>query len=88
MVYCYHTKLNEPEAPGIEADCRSGALGCVDCKANLSRKLADYFATFRERREALAAKPDVVRGHVEDGTRRARAEAGKTMAMVHDAMGI
>jgi tryptophanyl-tRNA synthetase len=86
VVFNFHTKFNEAEAPGIEADCRSGALGCVACKGNCAERLARHFAPFRERRAALAANPGIVAEALADGLGRARRVAEQTMAEVRDAV--
>ncbi len=50
LVFQYHLKFNPTEAPQIERDCRSGALGCVDCKNRIAQKIAEALAPIREKR--------------------------------------
>ncbi|MGE5846466.1 MAG: tryptophan--tRNA ligase, partial [Ignavibacteria bacterium] len=40
LIFAYHKKFNPGEVPEIEAGCRSGALGCVDCKMNCASKIS------------------------------------------------
>ncbi|HUI11657.1 MAG TPA: tryptophan--tRNA ligase [Bacteroidota bacterium] len=86
LVFRYHGKFNSPEAGAIEAGCRSGALGCVECKARIATVVADHLAPFRERRDRLAARPDEVKSILASGEERARARAQETMAQVRAAM--
>lgn len=87
-IYTYHTKFNQQETEEIARDCRSGALGCVACKKNLAGKLTTYLAPFREKRAHFEAHPDEIQDIIATGNARAREEAQKTMAMVHEAMHI
>ncbi len=51
----------------IEAQCRAGTRGCVDCKRIFADSLVREFAPFRERAEYLRAHPEEVRGVLEAG---------------------
>ena len=42
LIFTYHTKFNVPEVPVIDRDCRSGALGCVDCKMNAANHIEHW----------------------------------------------
>ena len=88
LVYTYHQKFNPTETEQIAADCRSGALGCVDCKRRVAGRIADVLAPVRERRAALEARPSDALDVLAQGERVARARAEQTMADVHRAMGI
>jgi tryptophanyl-tRNA synthetase len=70
----------------IESGCRSGTLGCVDCKKQIAARLTDVLAPFREKRAELEANPGVIRDILADGEQRARARAQMTMGEVHSAM--
>ena len=85
-VYHWHRKFNPGEIPQIEADCKSGALGCVDCKKNCAGKIADFLAPIHEKRAALIKDADYVRDILTEGTNRARQEAQQTMEEVHKSM--
>ncbi len=87
LVFTYHQKFNPGAVPEVESGCRSGDLGCVQCKRMLAEAISEYFKEFRRKREALAADLDAVRAIIDDGNKRARAAAQETMALVRDAMG-
>ncbi len=85
-VFALHRIFNREETPQIEKDCRSGALGCVECKLNLTGKVEAYLTPIWERRAALS--DDQVVEILQEGTRRAREKAQETMQEVRDALGL
>lgn len=85
-VFTYHRKFNPDEIAEIEQDCRSGALGCVACKKNLSEKLAIYLAPFREKRNYYEQHIDEVTDIIAQGNAKAQKVASETMAEVHKVM--
>jgi len=87
-VYTYHRKFNPEEIPEVSRDCKSGALGCVDCKRNLAGKIAEYFAEFREKREYYETHVDEVKEIIANGDKIAGEVAEQTMKEVYDAMHI
>jgi len=87
-VFTLHGFFSPDQVAQIEDDCRSAAIGCVQCKRLFANNLADYFAPFRERRATLAADPDQVWDVLADGARRASRIATETMAEVKAAIGL
>jgi len=85
-VFAYHQKFNIAEVPQIEEDCKSGVLGCVDCKKNCATKIADFFGPHREKRAYYLNHPDEVNDIIESGNDAARKVAEATMEDVHKAM--
>lgn len=88
LVYKYHEKFAPGGAVEVAATCRSGALGCVECKTRVAQKIADDLAPFRERRSRLETRPAEVLEILTDGERRARTRAEATMVEVHAAMNL
>lgn len=86
LVFTYHTKFNPGEVPQIDADCRSGALGCVECKMRVSDKIIEALAPFREKRAHYESHPTEIQEILADGEKRARTRAQQTMTDVHSAM--
>jgi tryptophanyl-tRNA synthetase len=70
------------------ARAAAGGLGYGELKQDLLRRLLEYFAPMRERRDALAMRPAEVEDVLADGARRARAIAGPVLAAVREAAGI
>ena len=87
-IFTYHQKFNPAELPEIERDCRSGVLGCVDCKNNLADKLSTYLEPIREKRSELEKNKSYVRDVIVSGNEKAQVEAKMTMEQVRDAMKI
>ncbi len=85
-IYLLH-RIYTPNAENVIAPpCRSGELGCVDCKAHLARNLNAALAPIRERRAELLQKPDYVWEVLKTGGERARQRAENVMGKVRDAM--
>ncbi len=70
--------------PEIAAACRSGALGCVACKADLAANLNAYLEPVRARRAAI--DPLTVEEIIAEGSARASTVAARTLADVKEAM--
>jgi len=87
-VFSLHQFFSAGEVDQIEADCRSAAIGCVDCKKKFARNLSEYFAPFRERRAEFAADPNYVWDVLADGARRASAIADDVLGEVKAAVGL
>jgi tryptophanyl-tRNA synthetase len=85
-VFTYHRKFNPEQVPEIERDCKSGALGCVACKKNLSEKLALYLQPFREKRKYYEQHIDEVMAIIDRGNAAARKVARETMNEVYKVM--
>lgn len=76
------------ELAEFKADMQRGGRGYGDFKKQLLAKLQTYFAPIRERYFELKSRPDDVRDIMQDGTRRARAIAQKTLDAARHAVGL
>ncbi|MFN3344786.1 MAG: tryptophan--tRNA ligase [Chloroherpetonaceae bacterium] len=86
-VFAYHKRFTRAEeVKQIDADCRSGALGCVDCKTRCAASISEFLAPILERRAQLEQKPDDVKAILLEGEARAKQVAEQTMSEVHEAM--
>lgn len=86
LIFAYHKKFNPGEVPEIDAGCRSGALGCVDCKMNCASKISLFLEPIREKRKYYEERTDEVKSILNDGEQRARKAAEATMTEVHQKM--
>ncbi len=86
LVFTYHKKFNPAEVVQIEADCRSGVLGCVNCKLNCSVKINEFLAPMIEKRKAYERNIDRVKEILNEGEKKAKAVAQLTMKEVHQKM--
>ena len=86
LIFSYHKKFNPSQVPQIETDCRSGALGCVDCKLNCSEKISAFLAPIIEKRKHYENNMKEVLDILADGEARGKKAAQETMSEVHDKM--
>jgi tryptophanyl-tRNA synthetase len=87
-VYYFHKIYSQGELPDIEAGCRSGALGCTDCKKRLMKTMGEATAPMVEQRLELAKNPNLVQDVLSTGNRKAREVARQTLGEAQDAMGM
>ena len=78
----------EPEREEMFARAGKGGLGYGDVKKNLLERLLAYFEPMRERREALAKRPDEVEEILAAGVRRARELAAPVLEGARAAAGL
>jgi tryptophanyl-tRNA synthetase len=86
LVFTYHKKFNPGDIPEIEANCRSGALGCVDCKMRCASKINEMLAPILEKRKIYADDTNKVKEILHDGESKAKVVAKQTMDEVHQKM--
>lgn len=88
-VYTMHRAFSAPESVAdVERDCRSGALGCGECKMRLAAAMNAELAPVRERAAELRADRKRVLRVLQDGAARAKDIAASTLTDVHRAMGL
>ena len=85
-IFVYHRKFNPGQLDEVETSCKSGELGCVDCKKNLAGKLAAYFEPFREKRAYYEKNINEVNDIINQGNSIASQVAKQTMGEVYEAM--
>jgi tryptophanyl-tRNA synthetase len=83
-IFAYHRLCNVPRVDAIRTDCRSGALGCVACKAECAEAMNAWLRPLRERRASFDRTS--VERIIADGTARARLVAADTIRDVKRAM--
>jgi tryptophanyl-tRNA synthetase len=79
---------SEPEREQMKARAAAGGLGYGEVKKDLLARLNARFAPMRERRAALAARPDELEDVLADGARRARAIARPVLDACREAAGL
>jgi tryptophanyl-tRNA synthetase len=88
-VYDFHKIFSsENVRKQVDTDCRTAAIGCIDCKRQVADAMVERFSPMWERRATLTAHPDQTKEIVESGRQRASTMASKTMTEVKDAMKI
>ena len=87
MVAYYHKLFsNKEEVETVCKECREGKRGCVQCKKQLAKNIADELKPIREKRAYYEAHPEEVDKILIEGTNKARKEAKETMKKVKKAM--
>jgi tryptophanyl-tRNA synthetase len=87
-VYSLRRIFTPDRVEELDTACRGATIGCVQCKKELAEGMVQYFAPFRERREALAQKPQYLREVVKDGACRASVIARATLDEVKTVMNL
>ncbi|MEG8947408.1 tryptophan--tRNA ligase [Rosettibacter firmus] len=86
LVFTYHKKFNPEEVNEIEKNCRSGALGCVECKAKCASKINSFLQPIIEKRKYYENNLDIVKEVLIEGEKKAKAVATATMEEVRSKM--
>ncbi len=86
-VFAWHKLFSPPETIAwAEQGCRSAGIGCVDCKKAMAENLVKWIEPIQERRKQFEAAPQKVWDILEEGDKKARAEAKNTMKRVRNAI--
>ena len=87
MVAYYHKLFSKPEeVEAVCKECREGKRGCVQCKKQLAKNIADELKPIREKRAYYELHPEEVDKILIEGTNKAREVAKETMKKVKKAM--
>jgi len=86
-VFAYHKLFSLPETiTKVDRDCRTAAIGCVDCKKLMAENLVTWIEPIQTRRQEFEAHPEQVWDILDAGSKRAHAAAKKTMKRVRNAI--
>ena len=88
-IFTIHRLLSkEQEIAYVNKECRAAGIGCLDCKKILLENLDKELEPIRQKQLELRKKEDYIYNILEDGSKRAKAIAKKTMAEVYEKIGI
>jgi len=88
-VFSFHEIYTRDEmVQQIKRDCRKAEIGCVDCKKMMAENLIKALAPIREKRSELGSDMKRIKDIIEQGNRKARSIAQKTMTEVKEAVRI
>ena len=88
-VFSFHEIYTQKERiKEIEKCCRTATIGCVECKRLMAENLNKGLESIRERRKELESRMDYVEDIIEEGNKRAKEIAKKTMQEVREAIGL
>src|SRR5258705_8977989 len=85
--YDWHKLFSSPSTLEWAAQgCRTAGIGCIECKAKMADHLIEWIAPVRERRLEYEKHPKRVLEVIDEGSKKARVEAQKTMGRVREAV--
>lgn len=72
----------------VDQDCRTAAIGCIDCKHQVADAMVERYRPMWEKRATILQHPEQTQEMVEEGRKRASRVAQETMQEVKTAMKI
>jgi tryptophanyl-tRNA synthetase len=86
-VFAWHKLFSPPETIArVDAECRTAAIGCVDCKKLMADNLVRWIEPIQANRKKLEANPQQVWDILDDGSKKAHKVAETTMKRVRNAI--
>ncbi len=79
---------SKKEQEYCDHECRKAGIGCLDCKKILHENIVKTLKPIQERQNDLRQRRDFIDGILQEGRRRAKAIAVKTMDEVYKKIGI
>ena len=86
-VFAYHKLFSSADTVAqVDRDCRTAAIGCVDCKKMMADGLVKWIEPIQEQRKEFEADPQQVWDILDAGKKKAHKAAAKTMKRVRNAI--
>jgi tryptophanyl-tRNA synthetase len=86
-VFAWHKLFSSKELVNrIDSECRTAAIGCVDCKKLMAENLVTWIEPVQARRKEFEAHPRRVWDILDAGGKKAHATAKRTMKRVRNAI--
>lgn len=79
--------VSQEKREELARGCRTAGIGCLECKNVVIERLDEILSPYREKRKNFEKKPRLVWDILEEGNRRARDAAQKTMEEVRARLG-
>jgi tryptophanyl-tRNA synthetase len=88
-VFIYHDifNTNKEEVADLKSRYQIGNIKDVEVKEKLAAAINNFLDPIREKRVELEKNPELIQKILEEGNKKARAEAQETLKMVKEAMG-
>ena len=88
-VFTFHKAfVDKAKREELARGCRTAGIGCLECKEVVINRLIELLAPFREKRRKYEKNPQLVWDILEEGNKKARRVAQKTMEEVRAAIGL
>jgi tryptophanyl-tRNA synthetase len=86
-VFAWHKLFSPPDTIArVDRECRTAAIGCVDCKKLMADNLIRWIEPIQSKRKEWEERRDDVWVMLNDGSRKAEAVARSTMERVRNAV--
>jgi tryptophanyl-tRNA synthetase len=86
-VFAWHKLFSSGLTVGkVDQDCRTAAIGCVDCKKLMAENLVSWIEPVQARRKEFEAHPEKVWSILNAGGKKAHSAAKRTMKRVRNAI--
>jgi tryptophanyl-tRNA synthetase len=86
-VFAYHKLFSLPETIAkVDRDCRTAAIGCVDCKKLMAENLVTWIEPVQAQRKKFEADLKQVWDILDVGSKKAQSVARRTMKRVRNAI--
>jgi tryptophanyl-tRNA synthetase len=86
-VFAWHKLFSSPDLVArIDTECRTAAIGCVDCKKLMAENLITWIEPVQARRKEFEAHPKRVWDILDAGGKKAHLAAKRTMRRVRNAI--
>jgi tryptophanyl-tRNA synthetase len=86
-VFAWHKLFSPPDTVAeIDTECRTAAIGCVQCKGKMADNLIKWIEPVQAKRKEFEAKPQQVWDILDNGSAKAREVAETTMKRVRNAI--
>lgn len=76
----------EQDKSWIQEGCRTAGIGCGDCKLRLFENINKDMSIAREKKKELLAKPEILKGYIQEGCLKAQQEAQLTLKILKKQM--
>ena len=87
-VFSYHQIFSKADVDRISEQCKKAEIGCVDCKKILFGNLKKLLEPIRKKRQEIEQDPTYIGKVLEEGDKKAKERAEKTLVEVRNAMKI
>ncbi|MBI3620622.1 MAG: tryptophan--tRNA ligase [Nitrospirae bacterium] len=88
-VFSLHKILSpQPVIERVDRECRTAAIGCIDCKKLVADPLAARLTPLWEKRKEIERHPDQVEAIITQGCAKAQTVARQTVKEVYDVIGL
>jgi tryptophanyl-tRNA synthetase len=86
-VFAWHKLFSPADTVArIDGECRTAAIGCVDCKKQMADNLVRWIEPIQAKRKEFEAQPQRVWDILDSGSDEARKAAKRTMKRVRNAI--